>query len=351
VATARFARLRPPSQPTQTQQSRLRSLSVLVAATAALVALVGPVPAGHAAPALSVSEAQARISALNEQAEKITEQYNAAREKLTTLKRQQGVAARQLRGDQRRLAAVQVTIAATADATYRSGGLGQFVLGAATDPQSFLDQASLLDALSRSQAQQFASADAAGHAVRVAQSTYNAQAAAVRDTLSRISSQRQHIEALLSQARHVLDSLQAAARARLAAAAAAQAARQSSLRSSYTGPASGQAAAAVRFAYNQLGKPYVYGAAGPNSYDCSGLTMAAWGAAGVGLPHNAAMQQSQVRAVSAADAQPGDLVFFGSPAYHVGIYIGGGRMIAAPHTGTVVQIQAVYGGVSGYGRP
>jgi cell wall-associated NlpC family hydrolase len=55
--------------------------------------------------------------------------------------------------------------------------------------------------------------------------------------------------------------------------------------------------------------------------------------------------------VSAADAQPGDLVFFGSPAYHVGIYIGGGRMIAAPHTGTVVQIQAVYGGVSGYGRP
>jgi cell wall-associated NlpC family hydrolase len=347
VATAHRARLR-----AQTLRSRFRPASIAITAvTAALLAVAGPVPVGQAAPQLTISEAQARIDALNSQAEKITEDYNAAREKLTTLKRQQDVAARQLHGDQRRLATVQASIATTADATYRTGGLGQFVLGAATDPQSFLDQASLLDALSRSQAQQFASADAAGHAVRVAQSTYTAQADAVRQALSRISSQRRHIEALLSQARHVLDSLQAAARARLAAAQTAQAAHQTALRSSYTGPASGQAAAAVRFAYNQLGKPYQYGAAGPGSYDCSGLTMAAWGAAGVALPHNAAMQQSQVRAVSAADAQPGDLVFFGSPAYHVGIYIGGGRMIAAPHTGTVVQIQAVYSGVSGYGRP
>jgi peptidoglycan DL-endopeptidase CwlO len=347
VATARFARLR-----AQTPRPRIRPLSVAItAATAALVALVGPVPVGHAAPQLTISEAQARIDVLNTQAEKITEAYNAARDKLTVLRRQQGVAARQLSGDQRRLASVQSRIAATADATYRTGGFGQYVLGAATDPQSFLDQASLLDALSRSQAQQFASADAAGHAVRVAQASYRARAAAVRTSLSDITSQRQHIEALLSQARHVLDSLQAAARARLAAAQAAQAAQQTSLRSTYHGPASGQAAVAVRFAYAQLGKPYQYGAAGPGSYDCSGLTMAAWGAAGVGLAHNAAMQQSQTRAVSSADAQPGDLVFFGSPAYHVGLYIGGGRMIAAPHTGDVVKIEAVYSGVSGYGRP
>ena len=347
MATARLARLR-----AQTPRPRLRPLSVAITVvTASLVSLVGPVSVGQAAPQLSISEAQARIEALNTQAEKITESYNAARDRLTALKRQQGVAARELASNQRRLAAVRSRIAVTADATYRSGGLGQFVLGAATDPQSFLDQAALLDALSRSQAQQFATADAAGHAVQVAQATYKARAASVRQTLSKISGQRQHIEALLSQARSVLNSLQAAARARLAAAQAAQAARQTSLRSSYNGPASGQAAAAVRFAYAQLGKPYVYGAAGPNSYDCSGLTMAAWGAAGVGLPHNAAMQQSQIRAVSSADAQPGDLVFFGSPAYHVGIYIGGGRMIAAPHTGTVVQIQAVYSGVSGYGRP
>ena len=353
MATARFARLRAQTLRTQTTPRpsfRLASVAFTVA-TAAVVALVGPVSVGHAEPQLTISQAQARIEALNTQAEKITESYNAARDKLTTLKRQQRVAARQLASEQRRLASVRSTIAATADATYRSGGLGQYVLGAATDPQSFLDQASLLDALSRSQAQQFATANAAGHAVQVAQATYKARAASVRQTLGQISSQRQHIETLLSQARHVLDSLRAAARARLAAAQAAQAAHQTALRGTYNGPASGQAAAAVRFAYDQLGKPYVYGAAGPNSYDCSGLTMAAWGAAGVALPHNAAMQQGQIRAVSSADAQPGDLVFFGSPAYHVGIYIGGGRMIAAPHTGDVVKIEAVYSGVSGYGRP
>jgi cell wall-associated NlpC family hydrolase len=120
----------------------------------------------------------------------------------------------------------------------------------------------------------------------------------------------------------------------------------------YNGPATGQAAAAVQFAYAQLGKPYVYGGAGPNSYDCSGLTMRAWEAAGVSLPHNAAAQQASIPAVSLASLQPGDLVFFGSPAYHVAIYIGGGRIIQAPHTGASVEITPLaYMPPSGAGRP
>ena len=246
---------------------------------------------------------------------------------------------------------MQSSISATANATYRTGGLGEYVLGAASDPQSFLDQAALLDALSRNQAEQFASAAAAGQAVKAATVAFHGKTVAVNATLASISSEKAHIESLLSQARGMLASLRAADRARLAAESASSAAQQVSLRGSYNGPASGQAAVAIRFAYAQLGKPYEYGAAGPYSYDCSGLTMAAWGAAGVGLAHNAAMQQSETRAVSSADAQPGDLVFFGSPAYHVGIYIGNGNMIAAPHTGDVVRIEAVYSAVSGYGRP
>lgn len=306
---------------------------------------------GHADPQLSISQVEARVAALNDQAEKITEQYDAAHIRLTAVQRKQRIAAHELQTNQGRLTKLQVAISATANATYRTGGLGEYVLGAATDPQSFLDQAALLDALSRNQAQQFASAAAANQAVKSARVAYNAQAAAVHDTLQGISAQKAHIESLLAEARNLLSSLRAADRARLAAEQAASMAHQVSLRGSYNGPASGQAAVALRFAYNQLGKPYVYGAAGPDSYDCSGLTMAAWGAAGVGLPHNAAMQQSATRPVSSADAQPGDLVFFGSPAYHVGIYIGGGNMIAAPHTGDVVKIEAVYAGVSGYGRP
>jgi peptidoglycan DL-endopeptidase CwlO len=102
--------------------------------------------------------------------------------------------------------------------------------------------------------------------------------------------------------------------------------------------ASRGAGAAISAARAQLGKPYAWGGGGPNSFDCSGLTSWAWRAAGVGLPHNAAAQQGMGRSVSRGNLQPGDLVFFGSPAYHVGIYVGDGMMIHAPTTGDVVKM-------------
>jgi cell wall-associated NlpC family hydrolase len=343
VATARRARLR-------AFTIRPAKSVPALAVVATLVALVGPASTTQAAPQLTINQVEQRVHELNEQAEVITESYNLARERLTQLRRQQTVAAHQLKRESARLAGLRTTISATADAAYRgSGSLGGFILGGTDDPETFLDQAVLLDALSRSQATQFAEAAAAGHAVEAAKVTYDAKAKVVRASLERISAQRAHIEDLLAQAHDLLSQLRADQRDRLAAQQAAEASAATAMRGSYTGPASGRAAAAVQFAYDQLGKPYVYGAAGPSSYDCSGLTMAAWGAAGVSLPHNAAAQQSMTHAVSSP--APGDLVFFGSPAGHVGIYVGNGNMIAAPHTGDVVKVQAVYSGVSGYGRP
>jgi cell wall-associated NlpC family hydrolase len=113
----------------------------------------------------------------------------------------------------------------------------------------------------------------------------------------------------------------------------------------------GRAGIAVNYAYAHLGDPYVFGAAGPNRFDCSGLTMAAWKAAGVPLPHNAAMQWGKVAHISRAAIQPGDLVFYRNLG-HVAIYVGGGKIIASPHAGEDVQLQSVdvmkpYG----YGRP
>jgi cell wall-associated NlpC family hydrolase len=117
-------------------------------------------------------------------------------------------------------------------------------------------------------------------------------------------------------------------------------------------PVSSGAATAVSTAKAQLGKPYVYGGAGPDSFDCSGLTMYAWHAAGVSLPHSAEMQRESIPAVAISQLQPGDLVFFGSPAYHVGIYVGSGQMIDAPHTGANVEYDSIYwNDLSGAGRP
>lgn len=110
------------------------------------------------------------------------------------------------------------------------------------------------------------------------------------------------------------------------------------------------ASAAVAYAYAQLGKPYAWGAAGPGSFDCSGLTMMAWRAGGVGLPHNAAAQYSAVRHIPMSALQPGDLVFQVGLG-HVGIYVGGGKVIHAPHTGDVVRVAALWPGMSLAGRP
>jgi cell wall-associated NlpC family hydrolase len=103
-----------------------------------------------------------------------------------------------------------------------------------------------------------------------------------------------------------------------------------------------RAAQAIAFAQAQLGKPYVYAAAGPDTYDCSGLTMRAWGAAGVSMAHYSGAQYAAFPHVPLDQLQPGDLVFRGpGGSAHVGLYIGNGLMIAAPHTGDVVKVQPI----------
>jgi cell wall-associated NlpC family hydrolase len=108
----------------------------------------------------------------------------------------------------------------------------------------------------------------------------------------------------------------------------------------YDGPASGPARKAVEYAYAQLGKPYIYGGTGPRGYDCSGLTMMAWRAAGVNLPRVVPDQYHAIHHVTRAALRPGDLVFFDGLG-HQGIYVGNGRFIHAPHTGTVVKFESL----------
>jgi cell wall-associated NlpC family hydrolase len=105
---------------------------------------------------------------------------------------------------------------------------------------------------------------------------------------------------------------------------------------------SGGAGTAVAWAYRELGAPYVWGASGPSTFDCSGLTQYVWGKAGVSLDHYTGTQFNEGAHIPVSAAQPGDLVFFGSDLHHVGIYIGGGNMIHAPHTGDVVKISSIY---------
>ncbi len=104
---------------------------------------------------------------------------------------------------------------------------------------------------------------------------------------------------------------------------------------------------AIAYAKQQLGRPYQWGAVGPSTFDCSGLTMRAWGMGGKSLPHYSVAQFYQSTRVSMADAKPGDLLFWsnnGSPSgiHHVALYLGGGQFIEAPHTGANVRYNSIY---------
>jgi cell wall-associated NlpC family hydrolase len=141
----------------------------------------------------------------------------------------------------------------------------------------------------------------------------------------------------------------AAAQARAAAVAAAQrqaaaAARAAGAQAPVNQPAGG-ASAVIAFAQGQIGKPYVWGAAGPDTFDCSGLTLRAWAQAGVNLLHYTGFQWAQTRRVPLSQLQPGDLVFYGADgpnSHHVGLYVGNGVMINAPHTGALVRYDNIY---------
>ena len=118
------------------------------------------------------------------------------------------------------------------------------------------------------------------------------------------------------------------------------------------------AALAIEYALAQIGKPYQWGANGPDSFDCSGLTQMAWQAGGVSLPHWSVGQYAQALKIPASQLRPGDLIFFGDQPgdagsiHHVGLYVGGGRMIEAPHTGALVrEVSVGRGDVFGYARP
>ena len=181
-------------------------------------------------------------------------------------------------------------------------------------------------------------------------SAQQAAAAAQRDRAQQsVNREKAYLAGLNASIRKMINEQQAAAAAAAAASAAAAGSSGTAPPSNLPNPpASTLGGQAVAIAERYLGVPYVWGGASPSGFDCSGLTMYVYSQLGVSLPHNAAAQYYALPHVSESDLQPGDLVFFDG-LNHVGIYIGGGSIIHAPHTGTVVQISSLSGGGSYYG--
>jgi cell wall-associated NlpC family hydrolase len=316
----------------------------------------------------SIKKVQAKVDKLYQQAEASTERYNAAKDKTD---KQRTAADKLLDEVSRKTAKLNATrdqLGEFAAAQYRSGGLDTtttYLL--ANDPQELLDNAHVMDRMSGRTEQALETFRTQQIAVAKERATAVESLSKLDTAQQQLSKEKKAVQEKLTAAQKLLNSLTAKEKARLAAlkkaedlaaarkaAAAAKASTASTTSTTSTtgsGTTSSKAAKAIAFAEAQLGKPYVWGATGPNSYDCSGLTQAAWSAAGVSIPRTAAAQYSYGTKVSASSLQPGDLVFFYSGISHVGLYIGNGKMIHAPHTGTVVKIAPISEmPIAGYAR-
>jgi cell wall-associated NlpC family hydrolase len=358
-----------------------RRMALLAGLTATLALTLLPTGSAQADTATTVdtAAAQAQVQALADKAEIVVEKYDASQDALAA-------AQLQLSTDRAAITAAQTSVDSTqglvdtiARDSYESGALG----GAASvllsqDPQAALRGASYLEQLAANRDRQLAEATSARNALVQAQAASNQELASVQNLQASLQAEQKTINALIGKQQAALTASQAQAAAQVASTAqvsrsdsrtalpktavavAAKAAAPKAAAPKAAAPkaaapkaaapkaaapavvvpavASSKAAAVLRYAYAQLGKPYRYGAAGARTFDCSGLTMRAWAAAGVSISHNAAAQYGSTKHVAKSALQPGDLVYFGRPIHHVGIYIGGGKFIEAPYTGADIRI-------------
>ncbi|MFE1437963.1 NlpC/P60 family protein [Streptomyces sp. NPDC058739] len=378
------------SRPAGTRVAGIRTPAL---ATAALTSVALLSQTANATPSdddrPSLEEVEKKVDDLYRQAESATEKYNSAKERTTKQRKQVDTLLDDVAKRTQKLNDAREELGSFAAAQYRTGSAAPdtatFLL--ADSPQDYFDQNQLMDRLTGRQK------DAVDDYVTQQSETMEKRReateslATLTDSQTELRTAKATVQKKLSDARELLSQLTAEEKARLAqieeqkreeaarkaaelaaqqaeeqrereAAAAEAAAREAAQPDPAPSPSTGTTETpstpapdtststkgdkAVAFARTQIGKPYVWGATGPDSYDCSGLTGAAWKAAGVTLPRTTWDQVNAGTTVSLTDARPGDLVFFYDDLSHVGLYIGNGMMIHAPKPGAYVREESIY---------
>jgi peptidoglycan DL-endopeptidase CwlO len=310
----------------------------------ALATLMGAFSMAPASAAPSLQEVQRQIVTLQEQAAALAEGAQAAKVQLAQLTRTLTGIRQQAAVQGASVSQLRKSLGAIAISQYQSGGLSQGLeLLFSSDPTLYLSSAGSLDAITRRKSLQLHRYAAARQRLDATTLTVNDKLSLVRATQARLAAQTAMANSKLKDVEKLLSKLKKADRirlARLTANANASDQKSSLAFAKGIGGISGRGGIAIRFALKQIGDRYVFGAAGMIYWDCSGLTMRAYQAAGVSLPHSAAAQSNYGKRVSLNALRPGDIVFFGSPISHNGIYLGGGRMVDAPHTGARVRVES-----------
>ncbi|KUJ54506.1 hypothetical protein ACZ90_65980 [Streptomyces albus subsp. albus] len=325
---------RRPKQPSRTR------VTVFTATAAAAVALSAH--SASAAPKQTKEEVKAQVDKLYEQAEQATEKYNGAKSRQETLEKQVGDLQDKVARGQEELNKLRDGLGAMATAQYRSGGIDPSVqLLLSSDPDDYLDKASTLDQVSSKQA---GALRKIGEKQRTLQQQRTEASTKLKDlaaTRKSLGEKKAEIQGKLAKAQQLLNTLSAKERAALAEKE--QRANRSNDRVDLGDdvPESNRAAAALAAAKTKIGAPYVWGATGPSSFDCSGLTSWAYAQADVQLDRTSQAQANNGTRIGLSQLKPGDLVLFYGDLHHIGLYAGNGQVLHAPKPGANVRYESI----------
>ncbi|HEY4461183.1 MAG TPA: NlpC/P60 family protein [Streptosporangiaceae bacterium] len=315
-------------------RTRLRGTVAIAAAAAAATGIAVYTGTAGAAPQPSVSQvqqevnqAQSKYDQANQTYDQAVQDYSAAKAKLSRLNGQVAVA-------QKNFTQMRADVAQIAAQSYENSNMNSIAaLLTSNNPQAVLNQGSLLLELSGTRNQEMSQFLADAQQLNTDQQKVRAGVTTLAALKAKATGQKQQASQALASKQATLASLTAPVQQAVASASIGAGGTTSAV---YTGTTATQAGKAVAFVYAQLGKPYAWGATGPDAYDCSGLVQAAWAAAGVSIPRTTYDMWASLPHVSSSSLAPGDLILIGGES-HVVMYVGGGEIIDAPQTGSSVE--------------
>jgi cell wall-associated NlpC family hydrolase len=337
----------------RSRSGRRRSGLLIGATSVALTFTVLPGTAAAVPGEASTPEQATRMVAeASHELEVVTEELNTAK---VLLEEQQAAAAaaEQAAADAREeLGELDDQIRQIARSAYTSEGLTELdVMLSSDSAEDFVSSLGTLDAIAGHTSDVVADVSAAADAADEAQAEADAAAAEAREAVDEIAAQQADLEEQIEDYQAQYEALTAAQQEEVVAAHAGEAVAPQAIAPAVAPVSAGAPSSAAQVAVNtalaQVGDPYVWGAGGPDAFDCSGLTQYAYSAAGVALPHSSGMQSQMGAAVSTGDLQPGDLLFYYSPTSHVAMYIGNGQMVHASTSGSPVKVVA-FDSMSGF---
>ena len=314
---------------------RVAAIGVAAVMAAGLATAVAQVAGAQPQP--SISDVQAKINTLTGQFNKANQQYDQVAQQLTAAKTRLKQVDRQLARDKARFEASRKLVVQIAASSYEDSGSTSLAgLLTATDPSKVLTQASILLQLTGTRNLQAKAFLADATQLASVQEEQQRTESGIQQLAAKRSHAKDHIAKLLSDQKNILSTLTAAQLTQVQQGTVTSGGGNT--HAHYTGPTTTQAEKAVAFVFAQLGCPYSYGSTGPCSvgFDCSGLVMSAWAAAGISIPRDTYSQWAALPHVSLSDLQPGDLVYYNGIG-HVAMFVGGGMIIDAPTEGQPVR--------------